>query len=76
MSGMKQAERRPITLHLKRGGEQSATLVTDATKGPQTLLLSFGGDLLEAGDYTLEATVEGGSGVATQAIRVVSSPWE
>jgi hypothetical protein len=75
-SGMKGGERRTIELHLKRDDQESATLATEVAQGRQTLLLSFGGDRLDPGQYTLEAALEGSSRLTTSPIRVVTSPWE
>ncbi len=76
VSGMKEAERRLIHLHLKRGAEGAATSVAEVTQGRQTLLLTWAGDRLEVGDHTLEAGIEGGSVTKTASVRVVPSPWE
>ena len=76
ISGMKEAERRLIHLHLKRGTEEAATSVTEVTQGRQTLLLTWAGDRLEVGDHTLEADIEGGAVTKTASVRVVPSPWE
>ncbi len=76
VSGMKEGKRRLISLHLKRGGEEAATSVTEVTQGRQTLLLTWAADRLEVGDHTLEAGIEGGSVTKTASVRVVASPWE
>ncbi|MFA6544370.1 MAG: hypothetical protein WCS99_08080 [Limisphaerales bacterium] len=75
LTGISQFEHKRVTWELRRQGRVMAGGTVESGRGGQRVALDVSKASLQAGDYELRASVEGGTATATALVRVVASPW-